>query len=147
MYISSTYAPAIYVESGNVKINNTKFNNLKANKTAGAVGIKECELAIIENCLFTDTSSVKNGGAIYIDAAGGGSVDNPIAYVINSTFINASSSFGGAFVQLAGELTIKDSSFTNCSSSYDGGAVYTSNANTDIVNCKFNLFNWKYCEY
>ena len=137
--ISSTYAPAIYVESGNVKINNTKFNNLKANKTAGAVGIKECELAIIENCLFTDTSSVKNGGAIYIDAAGGGSVDNPIAYVINSTFINASSSFGGAFVQLAGELTIKDSSFTNCSSSYDGGAVYTSNANTDIVNCKFNL--------
>ena len=136
--LSSSYAPAIYVNEGNVTINNTKFNNLKAYKTAGAVGIKECELAIIENCLFTNTCSVKNGGAVYIDTVAGGTVDAPMVYVINSTFVNASSSFGGAFVQLSGNLTIKDSNFTNCSSNYGGGAVYTSLADANIVNCKFN---------
>ena len=136
--ISSDYAPAVYVSGGNVIINNSKFNNLKAYKTAGAVGIKESELIIIENCLFTNTCSVKNGGAVYIDTFGDGGADNSFVYVINSTFINTSSSFGGAYVQLSGNLIIKNSSFINCSSEYDGGAIYTSAAETNITNCKFN---------
>lgn len=137
--ISASYAPAIYVSEANVRINNTKFNNLKAYKTAGAVGIKKCEFTIIENCLFINTSSVKNGGALYIDTVGDGLVEyDPIVYVINSTFVNTSSSFGGAFIQLSGNLTLWDSSFTNCSSNYDGGAVYTSQVDVDIINCKFN---------
>ncbi|MBQ2832743.1 C1 family peptidase [Methanobrevibacter sp.] len=138
--ISSAYAPAIYVSGGIAIINNTKFNNLKAYKTAGAVGTKECELTIIENCLFTNTSSFKDGGAIFIDTFGNGDlgVYDGWAYVINSTFINTSSSFGGAYVQLSGNLSLKDSSFINCSSNYDGGAVYTSGADVNVVNCKFN---------
>ena len=137
--ISSVYAPALFARSGNAIINNSKFNYLKADKTAGAIATKECEQTTIENCLFTNTASVKNGGAVFIDAAGdGGDIDNLKVDIINSTFINASSSFGGAYVQLGCNLTIKDSIFTNCSSEFDGGAVYLSVVDADIVNCKFN---------
>lgn len=138
--ITSRYTSAIYADTcNNIIVNNTQFINLKANETAGAVGIKTCGLTILENCLFVNTSSVKNAGALFIDPLGEG--QNPlleITEILNLTFINASSGFGGAFVQLGGLLNLKDSTFTNCSAVYGGGAVYLSYATTDIINCKFN---------
>lgn len=140
--ISSVYAPAVSVESGNLFINNTRFRNLKADKTAGAVSTKTCGQTIIANCLFINTSSVKNGGAVYIDVMGDNNpVDDKIVEIINSTFINTRSSFGGAYLQLNGKSIIEDSTFTNCASYYDGGAVYLSCVDADFINCTFNSNN------
>jgi C1A family cysteine protease len=137
--ISSRYTPAIFADTSDIIINNTQFINLKANETAGAVGIRTCGLTIVENCLFVNTSSVKNAGALFIDPLGeNGNPRLKIADVSNLTFINASSGYGGAFVQLGGLLSLKDSTFTNCSAAYGGGAVYLSYATTKITNCKFN---------
>ena len=139
--IFSTYSPAVFSQYGYVTINNTKFSNLKANESAGAVAIRSPKQAIIENCLFVNTTSTKNAGALFIDVEGEGTepITEPIAITVrNSAFNNVSSGFGGAFVQLTGNLTLEDSSFTNCSAVYDGGATYLSNVNAQITNCEFN---------
>ena len=135
--ISSAYTPAVFSQDSYVIINNTKFYNLKANESAGAVAIRTPKQAIIENCLFVNTTSTKNAGALFVDVEGEDS--EPIAVTIcNLTFNNISSGFGGAFVQLTGNLTLKDSSFTDCFAFYAGGAAYLSNVIAEITNCKFN---------
>ena len=139
--IYSTYTPAVFAQDSYVIINNTEFNNLKADESAGAVAIRTPKLAIIENCLFVNTTSTKNAGALFIDIKG--EADEPITEPIpvtvrNSTFNNISSGFGGAFVQLTGNLTLEDSSFTKCCAAYAGGAAYLSDVVAEITNCKFN---------
>uniref|UniRef100_UPI00388FDAC1 C1 family peptidase n=1 Tax=Methanobrevibacter sp. TaxID=66852 RepID=UPI00388FDAC1 len=139
--ISSAYTPAVFAQDSYVTINNTKFNNLKANESVGAVAIRTPKQAIIENCLFVNTTSTKNAGALFIDIEGEGDepITEPITVTVrNLTFNNVSSGFGGAFVQLTGNLTLEDSSFTNCSAVYAGGAAYLSNVIAEITNCKFN---------
>lgn len=140
--ISSTYTPAVFAQDCYVTINNTKFSNLKANESAGAVAIRSPKRAIIiENCLFVNTTSAKDAGALFIDVEGEGTepITEPIAITVrNSTFNNVSSGFGGAFVQLTGNMTLEDSSFTNCCAVYAGGAAYLSNVNAQITNCEFN---------
>lgn len=139
--VFSKYSPAVFAQVCYVTINNTKFYNLKANESAGAVGIRAPKQAIIENCLFANTTSTKNAGAVFVDVEGEGTepITEPIEITIrNSTFNNISSGFGGAFVQLTGNSTLKDSSFTNCFAVYAGGAAYLSDVIAEITNCKFN---------
>ena len=64
----SKYAAAIYTE-GNVSIVNSIFKNLHANETAGAITLKKFKYVEIKNCTFINTTSVRNGGAIFIDAS------------------------------------------------------------------------------
>jgi len=135
--ITSTYAPAIFTQENYITINNTIFTNLKATETAGAIGIRSTKQVIIENCQFINTSSTKNAGAILADIQGE-NTDPTNLTLLNSTFNNISSGFGGAFVQLDGNLTLKDSIFTNCFAVYAGGAAFISNADAEITNCKFN---------
>ena len=138
--ISSTYSPALFCWSEqsitNAVINNTRFINLSATESAGAVSLKLARKGIIENCIFENTRSVKNAGAIFIDTigegAGIGSVD-----IINVTCTDTYSSFGGAIVQIGGNLTIQDSTFTGCHGDYDGGAIYASWASAQIKNSTF----------
>lgn len=148
---TSKYAPAIYVKSATklatTIINNTKFINLRASETAGAVAIKITKKSIIENCEFENTRSEKNGGAVFVDIAADAGYTGAVE-VLNTTFTNASSGFGGAYLQLNGNLTMSDTTFTNNCAEYNGGALYLSKVIAIIDNASFNLNNVKtYDEY
>ena len=143
----SKYATAIYCEGVQCVIRNSKFLNLKSNLTAGAVGFKfptigdfnQTPIFLIENCLFENTSSSKDAGAIFFDSLGMGGLsliyDNVTVDIINSTFNNCSSNFGGAILHLYGILNIIDSKFMNNRATSAGGAIYTSCVNLTLTNC------------
>lgn len=135
MNSNSQYATAIYA-TGNTLLNNTNFINLHANKTAGAIGLKNFQICVIDNCTFVNTTAVKNGGAVYLDSENSYDEDT-IVSVNNSKFINASGDFGGAFVQLSGNLSIENSIFWNNIAKYAGGEVYASVVPCEISNTTF----------
>ena len=136
---TSKYATAIFAtEKGKVSISNSKFTNLFANKTAGAIATKSLIDLTVKECEFENVGSDKNGGAIFIDVNGDTGKHQKATILIDSAkFTNCSSEFGGAILQLGGTLTIKNSDFVKNSVEYDGGAVYTSYANVNILNSTF----------
>ena len=137
--MTSQYTNAIHAEETEGIIKNCNFDNLYANITAGALAIKEIKKEIIiDNCTFRNVSSRKNAGAVFSDIAGG----NPVEYdgsciISNSQFINCSSEFGGAFIQLGGALKISNSIFRDNNAYYDGGAVYISYVVSNFENLVF----------
>ena len=135
---TSKYAAAIFfMNDGNLIISNTKFKNLSASKTAGAIGAKIISKMSIDNCEFDDVSSENNGGAIFVDVFGGGSVFRSDVIISNTLFNNCYSGFGGVILQLEGNLLIKNTNFTSNAARYEGGAIYTSYADVEIYNSKF----------
>ena len=135
---TSKYAAAIFsINDGSVIVKNSKFKNLFAYKTAGAIGAKVISKLTISNCEFDNVSSINNGGAIYADIFGDGSVFGSMTSITNSVFNNCYSGFGGAVLQLDGNLVIKNTNFTSNAASYEGGAVYTSYTDVKIYNSKF----------
>ena len=120
---TSTYSPALYIQRSNVSIINSKFNNLKADITAGAISLKECGDVYIENCEFTNVTSSKNGGAINADIWGDLGVNGNVT-IIDTIFKDTSSEFGGAYLQLGGNLFINNTLFTNNHAKYNGGSLY-----------------------
>ena len=150
--IKSEYGAAIYYKGIDLKIENSQFNNLRSTITGGAIVvrgiIKDNETkyphetyVTIKNSTFNNISSEKNGGAVFADMGGDEYGENDIAgtiTIIDSDFINCKSEFGGAILQLNGNLSITNSSFTNNNATVSGGAVYTSYVNTNIKNSKFN---------
>ena len=143
--ITSRYATAIYCWYGEVNIKKSRFKNLFADVTAGAIGLKG-SAATIEDCEFIDVSSSRNGGAVFADFE-----DFEGSVLVNNTvFENCSSEFGGAYLQLAGDCLIVDSTFKNNYADYDGGAVYTSYViNVTIIGSTFvdNNVNLTYDDY
>ncbi|MCF0225902.1 MAG: hypothetical protein HUK28_01010, partial [Methanobrevibacter sp.] len=95
----------------------------------------------VENCLFKNTISKYNGGAIYgygskvtainstfinTKSTFGGAIYTFIKVdVTNSTFINTTSSFGGAIYNWRNKCTVTNSTFNNTTSSIAGGAIYS----------------------
>ena len=73
------------------------------------------------------------GGAVYIDD----NDDSASINIRNSKFINSYGDFGGALVQLQGNLTIENSIFTGNTAKYDGGAIYTSSVYLKMNNTLF----------
>ena len=135
---TSKYAAAIFsINDGSVIVKNSKFKNLFAYKTAGAIGAKVISKLTISNCEFDNVSSINNGGAIYADIFGDGSVFGSMTSITNSVFNNCYSGFGGAVLQLDGNLVIKNTNFTSNAAGYEGGAVYTSYTDVKIYNSKF----------
>ncbi len=144
--IDSRYAAAIYCEGVQCVVRNSKFINLNSDLSAGAIGFKfphmgdfnQTPLFLIENCIFENTSSSKDAGAIFFDSLGmagyGLLYDNITVDIINSTFNNCSSNFGGAVLQLYGILNIVDSTFMNNKATSAGGAIYTSCADLNVIN-------------
>ena len=128
----SKYAGAIY-SNGTITISDSIFKNLHANVTAGAIALKNLKYGEINNCTFMNTSAVKNGGAIYIDD----NYDSSSVKIRNSKFINSYGDFGGALVQLQGNLTIENSIFIGNTAKYEGGAIYTSNVYLKMNNTLF----------
>ena len=135
---TSKYAAAIFsINDGSVIVKNSKFKNLFAYKTAGAIGAKIIANLKISNCEFDNVSSVNNGGAVYVDVYGGESVFRNDVVINNTLFNNCYSGFGGAILQLEGNLLIKNTNFTSNAAGYEGGAIYTSYADVKIYNSKF----------
>ena len=119
-----------------VEIIDCNFINLHASISAGAIGLKGTEDVHIINCTFTNVTSDKNGGAIFSDVFTNDNTNN--VTIENSAFTNCYSGFGGALVQLGGNLRVSDCNFTNNSALFDGGAIYTSWANDIISNSTFD---------
>ena len=121
---TSKYATAILnVKKTNIR--NSIFRNLFANETGGAIVMKKYDSFDIQNCTFTNVSSLKDGGVIFIDTyfdIG----DFPIVRISNSSFRNSFSGFGGVILILNGDVRFNNNVFANNSASYDGGVIYSS---------------------
>ena len=136
---TSEYSTAIYSEGEEavIVISKTKFENLYANKTAGAIGIKQLDALSISNSKFDNVSSSKNGGAIFVDVNGASEFKSGKVLINNSRFNNCYSEFGGGILQLGGDLYILKTNFTSNTAEYDGGAIYTSHTDVEIENSRF----------
>ncbi|WP_407414682.1 C1 family peptidase [Methanobrevibacter sp.] len=134
----SKYSAAVFAQ-GNISISDSYFVNLYANTTAGAIGIRQPNIIEINNCTFANDIAEKNGGGVYIDM--GNNYKDFNTHITNSSFFNCSGDFGGALVQLEGNLTIENSVFSNNTAEYDGGAVYVSYTNLNLDNNTFDSNN------
>ncbi|WP_407421352.1 C1 family peptidase [Methanobrevibacter sp.] len=134
---TSKYATAIYNKNGETNIKKSKFVELFANITAGALAFKQSSNVTIEDCEFKDVISTKNGGAIFVDIIGSFGPNEGKILINNSKFENCLSGFGGAYLQLGGELSIDNSNFTDNFAEFNGGAIYLSYVNATIDNSIF----------
>ncbi len=138
--IQSNYSTAVYSDNSTLIIDNCDFINLNANKTAGAIAVKGFNSlgTIIRDSRFTDVRSGKNGGAVFIDVCGNNRKRNGTALVLNCQFTNCASEFGGAYMQLGGNLVMMNTTFTSNKAAYGGGAAYLSFVKAIITNSTFN---------
>ena len=125
---TSRYATAIYSENCVNNIKKSRFINLSADITAGALGFKGNSDIDIEYCDFINSSSAKNGGAIFADINGQNFNPNGTVIINQTLFRDCISGFGGAVVQLGGKLKITFTDVINNIAVFNGGAIYTSNA-------------------
>ncbi|MBE6511344.1 MAG: hypothetical protein E7Z74_08860 [Methanobrevibacter millerae] len=128
---TSKFATAVY-NMKNTVIVNSNFVNLHSTESAGAILLSQMSVAQIINCTFMNVTAVKNGGAVFIDVFGNGLPGTTL--IANTSFINSTGNFGGALLQLHGNLTINNSKFINNAATFDGGAIYASNVNANIYN-------------
>ena len=135
--ITATYSPAIYLVGSKIRIIDSKFINLKANITAGAMSLREGGELYISNCEFINTTSSRNAGAVYVDITGYNPGNEGNVTIIDSKFKDASSEFGGAYVQLGGQFWLNNTEFINNHAAFNGGAIYLSFTETEINNCTF----------
>ncbi|KAA6393309.1 MAG: hypothetical protein EZS28_011162 [Streblomastix strix] len=113
-----TYLTFFEVSAVSHNISNTEFDGVGSQNIV--VDQPTDEFKVI-NCTFKNCeNSGASGGALYIQLSNGGK-----CYILNSTFINCSSSFGGAIyaeIYREAELTIDGlCSFTDCHADYGGG--------------------------
>ena len=134
---TATYAPAIYLVGSKIRIIDSKFINLKANMTAGAMSLREGGELYIKNCEFINTTGSRNAGAVFVDIRGYFPGNEGNVTIIDSKFKDVSSEFGGAYVQLDGQLWLNNTEFINSHATLNGGAIYLSFTVTEINNCTF----------
>ncbi|MBR5954832.1 MAG: right-handed parallel beta-helix repeat-containing protein [Methanobrevibacter sp.] len=140
-FINSTsqYGPAIYhfgtvfdIRICEITIQDCIFKNLHAEESAGAIGLKKIRNIKINNCTFMNTTSSKNGGAVYIDFRDIKSAGS--AEIKKSRFLNSTGDYGGAIVQLLGQLNLEDCEFCDNAALYRGGAIYLSGLEEATIN-------------
>ena len=132
----SKYSTAVFGDAY-TSIKNTKFINLASELTGGAIILKdENKTLFINNCEFRNVTSGNNGGAIYVDVPGAYKTRGTTT-ITNTKFTNCRAKFGGAILQLGGNLNINKCTFNGNTAIYDGGAIYTSSASTTISNSEF----------
>lgn len=140
---NSDYGGILNFKGDFLSVRNSNFSNSGASLTGGAIVAKyfpkiignesvPSDAMIIENCSFTDLSSKSNGGAVYMDLDSGSNGIPQTLNVVNSSFTNCNSKFGGAIVNTGGTLNISNSKFINNSAESSGGAIYTSWADLNI---------------
>ncbi len=131
--MTSDYASALYFRNSESSIINSSFVNLTAEKSAGAIAIRDSGNLYIRCSEFINTKSFKNAGAIMVDY--GEEAYN--ATIIDCVFKNSSSMIGGAYIQLGGNLLFNNTCFADNKASCDGGAVYISCEYGEFYNCNF----------
>ena len=136
MNLTSDYSTAVKGTTRTI-IKNSKFINLYSRISAGAIAVKNAEKTLIDNCTFINVTSMKNGGVLVADVSGDSQMTGNVE-IINSDFVSCHSGIGGAVMQLSGNLTVNNCTFSNNSVAYDGGAIYLSHVNADISNSSFN---------
>ena len=102
-----------------------------------AIGARVISDLIISDCVFDSVSSENNGGSIFVDSFAGDSVFRSEVNINNTVFNNCESRFGGAILQLDGNLIINNTNFTSNRAEYEGGAIYTSHTAVEIYNSRF----------
>ena len=132
----SSYSPALYLRSSKTSIINSKFINLRGNISSGAIGVRMGGDLYVKNCEFINTTSSKNAGAIFADVLYNGY--EGVVTIIDTVFKDTSSEFGGALLQLSGNLFLNNTKFINGHAAYNGGSVYLSYVNGVINNCTFD---------
>ncbi len=154
----STYGPAIYTEYNidhDLIVENCIFENLFAEESAGAIGARVVNTIKINNCTFTNTTSCKNGGAVYLDPLyNTDRAYSPTIEINKCKFFNTTGDYGGALTILSagightrqvesplylffGNLDMNDCEFYDNTALYSGGALYISGINGTIKNTKF----------
>ena len=144
--ITSRAGTAINYKGFNLTVKNSKFINLHARLSAGAIIGKFFPLFdnengyvpfgpfLIEDCEFINTSSIKDGGALYFDLNSGSEHQIQTVSVVNATFNDCRSKYGGAIAHQGGVLSIANSTIKNSYASFEGGAIYTSWADLNLAN-------------
>lgn len=140
--INSKYATAIY-NTYKTTVKKSKFINLNASLTGGAVAVKSSNpfnrtVLTIEDCEFTNVYAGKNGGAVFVDINGVSDSYEGYVTISNSKFDSNFAEFGGAVLQLGGNLEIINTTFANNRALENGGAIYTSNATVTISKSEFS---------
>ncbi|WP_405295862.1 lectin like domain-containing protein [Methanobrevibacter sp.] len=141
----SDYGGALNFKGDYLSIKNSNFSNSYASITGGAIVGKyfprdiddkpvSSDAMLIENCIFSKVSSSSNGGAIYMDLDSGSKNIPQRLNVVNCSFNECSSKFGGAIVNLGGALNIENSRFADNAAKSTGGAIYTSWTNLNVTN-------------
>ena len=117
----------------NTVIVNSNFVNLHSTESAGAILLSQMSVAQIINCTFMNVTAVKNGGAVFIDVFGNGLPGTTL--IANSSFINSTGNFGGALLQLHGNLTINNSKFDD----FEKEQFFLDEKNKNLNETKFTL--------
>lgn len=142
------------ITSSNVVVNNLTFVNGRSSGDGGAILSSEGFISI-NNCNFTNNTAA-SGGAISSNSdmnifnsefrnntitsyAFGGAVD--IRYskvnIFNSSFISNVGYRGGAIYNIHSSLNCTSTKFWHNKASCFAGAVYTSNGQSNFINCSF----------
>ena len=114
------------IRSSDCSITNCTFEKNTANYGGAIHGGNR---NIINNCTFTDCSSNKKGGAVYLMLS-----DN---IVTNCTFINCSSTEEGGAIELYGENNKVDNSIFINSKGSSAKAIHVNGNNSTISNSNF----------
>ena len=149
---SADHGSIINFRGDHLTLKNSKFLNSYANLTGGAIIAKYFPVAkkingsnvfipsdtmLIENCLFSNRSSVSNGGVMYIDFDSGSERVPQSLNIACSNFTDCKSKMGGAIVILGGSLNIEASKFIRNHADFEGGAVYSSWTDVNISDSIF----------
>lgn len=164
---NTNYGGAIN-NQGTLTVNNCIFNNNSA-RVGGAIYNSPDSTLNVNSSIFTANTG-KLGGAIYNHGSStvkdstftkntaqrGGAIFNLnydlLLNVDNCIFTDndAASNFGGAIYNNAGNVTVKDSTFTDNSALNKGGSVYNEGL-FNVISCKFTgntadyggaIYNW-----
>ena len=99
------------------------------------------EPILIKDCTFSNLSCGNDGGAIHIDLDSASERIPKTMNIVDSTFTDCSSKFGGAISILGGNLNISNSKFTRAYADFKGGAIYSSWTNLSISKSNFTNNN------
>ena len=134
-YTSADESGALFGNSGKLTIQGCTLANSTSSKNGGAI-YNVAELMVIDS-VFENNKAAQNGGAIFSQAAAG---FTPELYVVGTTFTNnnakGSSNFAGGaiFAQQNSAFDIINSEFVaNSADAYGGGAIEIVNTNVATI--------------
>ena len=143
----SNIADVLYFRAGNyLLISNSNFENITfgASQEEGSLLFIYTENYTLDNCTFKDINSQDPYRYMYYSdpqeftEEGYGALvryESALANIMNSRFINCSSTYGGAIYAVM-PLNITGSEFINCSAKF-GGAIYIEGEGLFINNTNF----------